>query len=120
MNTPMNSQEAMLDLLESWVSRKWLREMDVALVRFFASEVSGLDPALMLATALVSHQLGRGHVCLDLEGTLRDPYMVLSLPPEVDLPLEDAPPLRPDELLAGWTCADWIARVQDERLVGDG
>ena len=120
MNFPLDDRSTMLTLLERWVERGWLRELDLALVRFLDSEVSGMDPALMLAAVLVSHQLGRGHVCQDLEGTLRDPYMVLSLPPEVDLPLEDAPPLRPDELLAGWTCADWIARVQDERLVGDG
>ena len=120
MNSPMNSQEAMLDLLETWVSRKWLREMDVALVRFFASEVSGLDPALMLATALVSHQLGRGHVCLDLVATLNDPFMALSLPPEESETPEHEETLQPKDLLDQMSPQAWISRLTQVELVGTG
>jgi exodeoxyribonuclease V alpha subunit len=74
----------------------------------------------MLAAALVSHQLGRGHVCLDLEATLNDPYMVLSLPPEEDdMPNPEAL-LQPKDLLAGWTKTQWLADLMQPELVGDG
>lgn len=120
MNTPMINSHAMLDLLESWVSRNWLREMDVALVRFFTSEVPELDPALMLATALVSHQLGRGHVCLDLEATLNDPFMALSLPPgESDTP-EHEEILLPQDLLGQMSPRAWISRLTQAELVSAG
>lgn len=120
MNTPMNNSYAMLDLLESWVSRKWLREMDVALVRFFTSEVPELDPALMLATALVSHQLGRGHVCLDLEATLNDPFMALSLPPEESDTPEHEEILLPQDLLDQMSPQAWISRLTQAELVSAG
>ncbi|WP_372613026.1 hypothetical protein, partial [Halomonas sp.] len=36
------------------------------LCRAMAREVPDASPRLLLAAALASHQLGRGHVCLDL------------------------------------------------------
>jgi exodeoxyribonuclease V alpha subunit len=115
----MNKVE-MLDLLEAWVSRGWLRELDLALTRFLVSEAKGIDPALMLASALVSHQLGRGHVCLDLEATINDPYMVLSLPPEQDGTPDSDSELQPKDLLAGWTSSEWISRLCSPDLVSNG
>ena len=35
-----------------------------------------------LMAALASHQLGRGHICLDLEALILEPEKTLSLPPE--------------------------------------
>ena len=37
---------------------------------------------MLLAATMTSHQLGRGHSCLDLSATLQAPDFVLSLPPE--------------------------------------
>jgi exodeoxyribonuclease V alpha subunit len=120
MNSPMTNPIEMLDLLERWVTRGWLREVDLALVRFFFSEVPESTPALMLAVALVSHQLGRGHVCLDLEATLTDPYMVLSLPPEQDDTPDQEAILQPKDLLEGWTTTSWISGLMLPDLVGQG
>ncbi|WP_211364221.1 exodeoxyribonuclease V subunit alpha [Propionivibrio limicola] len=118
----MTDSKEMLALLEQWVERGWLREVDLALVRFFIAEVPETPPALMLATALVSHQLGRGHVCLDLENTLLDPYMALSLPPEQeDEPNPDQAEIpQPCDLLAGWTPSGWISALNHPELVSDG
>ena len=121
MNRFPASTGDMLALLDQWTTCGWLRPLDLALTRFLVAEVPETDPALMLAIVLVSHQLGRGHVCLDLEATLHDPYMALSLPPEqAAFPGEEAL-LRPDELLAGWRYPeDWIARIESPELVGSG
>ena len=51
---------------------------------FLAKEAPDAHPLLLLATALTSYQLGRGHVCLDLQATLDDSAFSLSLPPEGD------------------------------------
>lgn len=120
MNSPMTHPEQMIELLECWVTRGWLREVDLALVRFFVTEVPDTCPALMLAAALVSHQLGRGHVCLDLETTLNDPYMALSLPPEQEGAPDRETILQPRDLLTDWAPSDWIRALNHPELVSAG
>ncbi|SDS49663.1 exodeoxyribonuclease V subunit alpha [Pseudomonas oryzae] len=105
----------LLALLDAWVERGWLRALDRALVGFF-HELDGASPPLaLLAAALASHQLGHGHVCLDLAATLASPDFALSLPPEG----EDAARATqlPSAILAGVTLADWLAALRGSRLV---
>src|SRR5690606_37143639 len=82
------------------------------------------DPLLLLAAALASHQLGRGHVCLDLQATLTDAAEALALPPEdagkPALAAPEAPPATPAELLAGVRLPQWQSALRHVRLVGDG
>ncbi|MDR5900032.1 exodeoxyribonuclease V subunit alpha [Halomonas vilamensis] len=108
----------LLALCERWVARGWLRDLDRALVRFFAMEAPDAPPLLLLGAALASHQLGRGHVCLDLNATLSAPDFALSLPPEGD-DLTDPPPL-PSQVLAPLTLADWQAALNHPLLASDG
>ncbi|NMF91443.1 exodeoxyribonuclease V subunit alpha [Aromatoleum petrolei] len=105
-------------LLRRWAERGWLRPLDRVLADFLHDAAPDAAPLLLLAAALASHQLGRGHVCLDLAATLADPRFALSLPPEGD---DDTglPPL-PDEVLAGVTLADWIAALAHPLLVAQG
>ncbi|MBP8884412.1 MAG: exodeoxyribonuclease V subunit alpha, partial [Pseudomonas sp.] len=56
-------------LLSTWSERGWLRELDRALVQLFAELDPQASPLLLLGAALASHQLGQGHVCLDLAAT---------------------------------------------------
>ncbi|APX95054.1 exodeoxyribonuclease V subunit alpha [Halomonas sp. 1513] len=108
----------MFALLDRWVERGWLRALDRALASFFQREISDASPLLLLAAALASHQLGRGHVCLDLAQTLAAPDLALSLPPEGD-DLSDPPPL-PSDLLAGLELATWRDALHHPALVADG
>ncbi|WP_146876470.1 exodeoxyribonuclease V subunit alpha, partial [Halovibrio variabilis] len=112
------SIDALLALCERWVARGWLRDLDRALVRFFANEANEAPPLLLLGAALASHQLGRGHVCLDLAATLAAPDFALSLPPEGD-DLNDPPPL-PSEVLATLTLSEWQAALHHPTLISDG
>ncbi|WP_447043803.1 exodeoxyribonuclease V subunit alpha [Vreelandella sp. H-I2] len=105
-------------LCERWVARGWLRDLDLALVRFFEQETHNTPPLLLLAAALASHQLGRGHVCLDLAATLAAPDFALSLPPEGD-DLNDPPPL-PSHVLATLTLQEWQAALNHPMLISDG
>ncbi|MFZ9260785.1 MAG: hypothetical protein ACO23G_10145, partial [Limnohabitans sp.] len=80
MTHPLDSPLSLITLLDQWVIRGWLRELDVALVRFLHEEVPDAPCVVLLAAALASHQLGRGHVCLDLRRTLEQPAETLAIP----------------------------------------
>ncbi|MCP1367245.1 exodeoxyribonuclease V subunit alpha, partial [Halomonas sp. BBD48] len=113
-----HDHDALLALLQRWVDRGWLRPLDRALVVFLHREVGDGQPLLLLAAALASHQLGRGHVCLDLAQTLAAPNLALSLPPEGD-DLNDPPPL-PSEILDGLHLDTWRAALANPMLVSHG
>lgn len=114
----LHDSAALFALLDRWVARGWLRALDRAFAAFLGREVPDAPAPLLLAAALASHQLGRGHVCLDLERTLAEPDLALSLPPEGDS-LEDPPPL-PSALLGELSLADWQASLTHPLIVGHG
>ena len=72
----------MLALLAHWHEEGWLRRIDLELAHFLVegAEPSPALPPVLLAAALCSWQLGRGHVCLDLRAVLEQPMPVLSIP----------------------------------------
>lgn len=113
------SPASLLALLAKWVEQDWLRPLDLALTRFLWQEAQDAPAELLLAIALTSHQLGRGHVCLDLETTLSDPHMALSLPPErwhddkLGIKL-------PADLLKNLTLVSWAAKLRHPELVATG
>ncbi|GAB3773428.1 exodeoxyribonuclease V subunit alpha [Ramlibacter monticola] len=117
MNEALRSREACLRQLESWVAAGWLRELDAVFPAFLAREVPEADPLLLMAAALASHQLGRGHVCLDLAGLVRDPAETLAIPPEEATP-PPVPTIEPAALLRGVGLADWQGALTHASLVG--
>ncbi len=70
------------NLLEDWVAVGWLRSLDGAFARFLKAQAPETSELVLLLAALTSHQVGRGHICLDLRAMLSDPEKTLSLPPE--------------------------------------
>ncbi len=111
----LHDHASLLALLEAWVERGWLRALDRALAGFLLELDADSPPLALLAAALASHQLGHGHVCLDLAATLASPDFALSLPPEG----EDAARAiqLPSAILGGVTLADWLAALRGSRLV---
>ena len=137
--------EALSADLDAWVAHGWLRELDRSFALFIAHHghtrgaVSApgdppspapapapASPLLALAAALASHQLGRGHACLDLAAVLSDPQGTLALPPErqESRPAEPdaalAPPRPPATLLAGVDLKSWLAALDCPGRVGAG
>ena len=112
---PLTHGPDLLALLERWVERGWLRALDKAFVAFLAERDPLGDPLVLLAAALTSHQLGHGHVCLDLQATLAAPDFALSLPPEGDA--QGGPALLPSQLLEGLDTEVWRASLGRSRLV---
>ncbi|OLS64743.1 exodeoxyribonuclease V subunit alpha [Pseudomonas putida] len=116
--TPLTDSNDLLALLDRWVERGWLRALDRAFVAFLRDREPQGDPLVLLAAALASHQLGHGHVCLDLQKTLAEPDFALSLPPEGDALA--GPSLLPSQLLERLTGDTWLQRLQASALVAAG
>lgn len=116
-NEALDSAEGLLDLLDAWVGLGWLRALDHAFAAFLHQQVTQAPPLLLLGAALASHQLGRGHVCLDLEATLTDPDRSLSLPPEGAAAGVVPGPAR---LLRGMTAGAWAKGLSHPDLVSAG
>lgn len=115
--SPLTRVSDLLILLERWVERGWLRALDKAFVAFLSDLDPQADPLVLVAAALTSHQLGHGHVCLDLYETLKEPDFALSLPPEGDQ--QSAPMLLPSQLLAALDGAAWCQALADSMLVAE-
>ncbi|TWC11360.1 MULTISPECIES: exodeoxyribonuclease V subunit alpha [unclassified Pseudomonas] len=119
---PLDRANDLLLLLTRWVERGWLRALDKAFVAFLHELAPDDDPLVLLAAALASHQLGHGHVCLDLFETLKEPDFALSLPPEGDS--QTGVMLLPSQILRNLEGAHWckilafsplVALAADER-----
>jgi exodeoxyribonuclease V alpha subunit len=113
--SPLSRAEDLLLLLSRWVERGWLRALDKAFVGFLHELAPADDPLVLLAAALTSHQLGHGHVCLDLFETLKEPDFALSLPPEGDL--QGGAMLLPSQLLETLDGAHWCKVLASSSLV---
>lgn len=112
---PLKHAADLLLLLERWVERGWLRALDKAFVAFVHERDPKGDPLVLLAAALTSHQLGHGHVCLDLFETLKQPDFALSLPPEGDP--QTGAMLLPSQLLEALDGDTWCKALQNSALV---
>ena len=117
----LERSESVIDLLKEWCRRQWIRPLDLAFSRFLFKECPDAPPLLILSSALLSHQLGRGHVCLDLKATLLGPCEVLHIPPIGEM-LGLKPPFERvlDILLKGFTADLWAKRLKHEALISTG
>lgn len=70
--------------LRAWQRQGWLRAVDVSFAEFMLSDANTTNTdaqsVVPLASALVSYQLGRGHVALNLAQLFADPETTLQLP----------------------------------------
>ena len=126
-NTPLDRQlhpqnaedyladrDSVMQLLNHWLELDWIRPLDSALVKLLAKLDPTAEPLVLLAIALTSHQLGHGHICLDLSSLLRDPELTLLLPPEGQ---KGEQQLLPSQLLSAVRLADWQAALQRSALL---
>lgn len=112
---PLDNRSAVLELLSRWQSLNWLRALDVALVKLLAQLDPDAEPLVLLAAGLASHQLGHGHICLDLQGLLNAPNLSLLIPPEGQV-AEHSDDL-PSQQIGAIHLSDWLASLARSRLV---
>jgi len=122
-------QGTMISALDQWLARGWIRPLDYA----FSSMIEDLcreqgeppSPLLQFLAALTSHQVGRGHVYIDLEQLINDAEMTVALPPEeqgIDVESDESasPALNPAHLLAKTTLEDCREALEQSSASGDG
>lgn len=110
--------KSLMQALENWQSAGWIRQLDLAMARFLDDQQEA-DELVRLLAALVSYQVGRGHVCLDLQALLTRPQQVLSLPPPAAQFLTATIP-SPADLLEGLSLADCQQRLLSSAAVASG
>ncbi len=114
----MPTAESLIDLLDVWTDQGWSTPLDRAFVRFLHEQQPDTSDPVLLAATLASHQLGRGHICLDLRAVLDDPDRVLSWPPEGEA--ASAHPRSIAVLLAGLSPSRWAQCLEASPLVSPG
>ncbi|BBO55178.1 exodeoxyribonuclease V subunit alpha [Cobetia sp. AM6] len=114
-----STADTLLATLGLWVELGWLRRVDAHLVRFMARHVPEAPASVLLAAALASHQLGRGHVCLSLSRALAEPRATLSLPPleQSEAHLAEVSVALPEAFLADLDASRWAEQLAASRLV---
>lgn len=75
----MNPASALISI-EHWVNQGWLSRLDQAFAKFLQELDPQAEDIILWAGALVSHQLGRGEVFLDLEKLADNPGLTLAIP----------------------------------------
>src|SRR5690554_7835748 len=118
-------------LLGQWQQAGWIRPLDTGFARLIRelSEEQGESPQplVLLLAALTSHQVGRGHVCIDLATLLADAGHTLALPPEEpantglsEAEVANLQGIYPQDLLAWVQLADCLVGLQGSLAVSDG
>jgi exodeoxyribonuclease V alpha subunit len=127
----LNSVQDALGLLDNWVELSWLRALDHAFAEFVCTlsaqggpseESVPPAPELAILAAMVSHQVGRGHVCLDISQLCENAEATLVLPPEGAVPLAEIPDSlrQPANLFRAMAPDDLINAIRQSRAVSGG
>lgn len=112
---PLN--EEMIEVLRLWREVGWIRLLDEHFARFLAGLDPQMDPIVLLGAAMTSNQLGRGHVCLDIDKWMDDPLGYLGLPPEEPARREPMDPATEDRRKEGeQALTDWVGTL-DRQMV---
>ena len=74
----LQDRQAMLALLAAYQRQQLLSQLDLAFARFLAQNAPTVQPLSLLLAALLSRQVGRGHVCLPLADLLADASELLN------------------------------------------
>ena len=112
MSTP-----AMLKTMEQWIADGWLSRLDKAFAGFLYDLDASASDAVLWAGALVSHQLGRGEVCLDLEKLCTDPGLTLSIPNDEAWQITDDIAQVDLSVVKRHTLNDWLESLAKSGLV---
>ena len=109
----MSEVDNVMESIEQGVAQGWLKPLDRAFVQFLLSQSPHANQLMLLAAALVSHQLAIGEVYLDLAALVKNPQHTLGL-------ADDAVDFG-QNLLRQYSLEDWIENLkQAPELVGLG
>jgi exodeoxyribonuclease V alpha subunit len=114
---------SILKNLDKWISLGWLSHLDRAFVRFLLDQETATSDPVIWAGALVSHQLGRGEVYLDLKKLCQQPDLTLAISndeiwqSEVD---NEARAIAELSVIKAYDLEQWKTALSQTLLVGLG
>ena len=114
----MTQQPSVLDSVNQWISQGWLSHLDRAFVRFLLNQDTATSDSVLWAGALVSHQLSRGEVYLDLEKLCKQPELTLAISYDDGLPSGTDESFADLSALKAYTLEQWKTALSQSSLVG--
>lgn len=116
------SAQTVLQQLGAWIARGWLRPLDRAFASFLLDLDATIDARVLWAGALLSHQLERGEVYLDLEKLIRDPGLTLAIPNDDAWQHSAQNSAAELAMFQAQTLSDWLNALSQSSLItqGDG
>jgi exodeoxyribonuclease V alpha subunit len=110
----------LLATIDRWVEAGWLSQLNRAFARFLRELEPNANDAVLWAGALVSHQLDRGEVYLDLEGLTQQPGLTLAIPSDEDWAFRYESEQAELAALEAFGLAQWQHDLQNSKLVSTG
>jgi exodeoxyribonuclease V alpha subunit len=116
----MKPHLAVLESVDQWIKLGCLSYLDRAFVRFLLDQDAEASALVLWAGALVSHQLGRGEVSLDLKALCENPSLTLAILNEDKAQYEIDEVAKALSELKVYNFEQWQAALSDSILVGLG
>jgi exodeoxyribonuclease V alpha subunit len=111
---------SVLAAIDRWVEAGWLSQLNRAFARFLRELEPNAGDGVLWAGALVSHQLDRGEVYLDLEGLTQQPGLTLAIPSDEDWTFRFEPAQAELSALEAFGLEQWQSDLQNSKLVSTG
>lgn len=111
---------SVLENMDQWIVRGWLSHLNRAFVRFLLDQDQDASDAVLWAGALVSHQLDRGEVYLDLEKLCQQPGLTLAIPTDDAWKVEHELANRELSALQAFNLEHWLSALKQSKLVALG
>jgi exodeoxyribonuclease V alpha subunit len=116
----MKQKVSVFECIDKWINVGWLSHLDRAFARFLLDQETDASEPVLWAGALVSHQLSRGEVYLDLEKLCQHPGLTLAIvsvdvwQPETDESLAELSELK------AYNLGEWETALRYSSLVDLG
>ena len=108
---------SILENMDQWIARGWLSHLNRAFVRFLLDQDHESSDEVLWAGALVSHQLDRGEVYLDLEKLCQQPGLTLAIPTDDAWKVEHEFALRELSALQVYSLQQWLSALRQSKLI---
>ncbi|MCX7099899.1 MAG: exodeoxyribonuclease V subunit alpha [Methylococcales bacterium] len=111
---------SVLEKIDQWIAKGWLSQLNRAFVRFLLDQDANASDAVLWASALVSHQLDRGEVYLDLEKLSHEAGITLAIPQDETWQADYGPAQAELSALKPYSLAHWQTALNLSPLVSAG
>lgn len=116
----MTQSLSVLATIDNWTARGWLSRLNRAFVRFLRDQDQNASDEVLWAGALVSHQLDRGEVYLDLQRLSEQPGLTLAIPSDDAWTFESASAQSELSALKVYSPDHWLSVLRQSFLVSEG